>query len=188
MKKAKIYTRGGDKGETSLVGGTRVLKSDQRIDLYGDVDELNSYVGLILSLMSEEFQADQTLLEETQLFFFKLGSLLACELEFREKYKLDQLDSILTVKIESRIDLIDSELPKLTKFIMPGGEIFSSHLHLLRTKTRSVERKLIAFVEDNPVERIKHSVEFLNRFSDYCFVLARLVNNRSNNIEKKWNE
>lgn len=186
MKKSKIYTRTGDEGKTGLVSGSRIFKSDARIDLYGELDELNSRIGFASSFLDNKFTAEINFLHVIQSALFDLGSNMACEFEKREAYKLPQISEQLIIEIEKEIDRMDSELETLKNFILPGGAPESSAFHLARTATRSVERKLISFhqmtKEDFPVL----SIVFLNRLSDYFFVLARFINKASNRPEIFW--
>lgn len=172
----KIYTKTGDKGETGLVSGNRVSKGDQRIELYGEVDELNSAIGFLNTLSNDSF------IEKVQIELFNLGSLLACESSFWETYKLPKLSPSIISELEKKMDLYSKDLPKLKNFILPGGNEKSSRAHLCRTITRRVERKLIRFEDIKPI----HSIEFLNRLSDYFFVLARYYNYIENVEEVIW--
>ncbi|HXH73670.1 MAG TPA: cob(I)yrinic acid a,c-diamide adenosyltransferase [Bacteriovoracaceae bacterium] len=174
MKKSGIYTKTGDKGETGLVSGNRALKSDIRIDLYGDLDELNSRIGIVCAEVKE--QRVLNFLQTVQSAIFDLGSNLACEVENRQKYKLPQLTEGLVKELELEIDKLDNALEPLKNFVLPGGSKSASLAHLCRTGTRSVERKLIHFQQTTKEELPAHSVEFLNRLSDYFFVLARHLN------------
>ena len=188
VEKSKVYTRGGDTGETSLVSGTRCKKSDLRVDLYGEVDELNSYIGLVhshLKNQSEYFKKDSALILLIQSSLFDLGSKLACEFEFWEKYKLPEIKGKLISDIENRIDELDMELPKLKHFVLPGGDISAASAHVVRTVCRRVERKLIAHKEMN-LELPLNSVILLNRLSDYFFILARSLNFQNKIDEPKW--
>ncbi|MCB9093173.1 MAG: cob(I)yrinic acid a,c-diamide adenosyltransferase [Halobacteriovoraceae bacterium] len=180
----KIYTKGGDSGQTSLVSGTRVLKSDSRIDLYGDIDELNSFCGHTLRVI-QSFET-KVLLQKIQNTLFDLGSQLACEAAKRQTYKLPQIKIDLIQEMESSIDQMQSELPKLKNFILPGGSEASSRLHLCRVIARRVERKLVDFsqVEDLP----EHALIFLNRLSDYFFVASRYENHLCQEAEILWGQ
>lgn len=188
MKKSKIYTKTGDQGKTGLVSGNRALKSDPRIDLYGELDELNSRLGLSCSylFLEEEFKNKIEFLYKIQSAIFDLGSNLACEVENREKYNLPQISENLILELENEIDQMDSELPPLKNFILPGGSVVASCIHLCRTNTRTVERKLIQYHETTQEELPQSSAIFLNRLSDYFFVLARNVNHRKNISEITW--
>jgi cob(I)alamin adenosyltransferase len=188
MKKSKIYTRTGDTGETGLVSGNRTQKSDLRIDLYGELDELNSRIGLACSYLSEyvEFQEVVQFLHHAQSAIFDLGSNLACEVENRSKYNLPQISNDFIKNVEHQIDVLDADLPELKNFILPGGTITASAIHLCRTSTRSVERKLVHYFNDTKEELPPNSVIFLNRLSDYLFVLARYVNKIKGVNEINW--
>lgn len=186
MKKSKLYTKTGDEGETGLVSGNRTLKSDLRIELYGELDELNSRIGFSCSLMTQDFREIIDFLHHIQSAIFDLGSNLACEVENRAKFNLPQIsDSFITV-IESAIDKLDSELPTLKNFILPGGSLMASSIHLCRTNTRSVERKLVHYFQEVGEELPKNSIVFLNRLSDYLFVLSRYVNKELKIEEIAW--
>lgn len=188
MKKSKVYTKTGDQGKTGLVSGTRILKSDSRIDLYGELDELNSRVGVSASMLAEnlEFQKIVEFLHHIQSAIFDLGSNLACEVENRHKYNLPQISDEFIADIEQEIDRLDHELPALKNFILPGGSIVAGTIHVCRTGARSVERRLIAYHEDTKEELPLNSGIFLNRLSDYFFVLARYVNHALKVNEIEW--
>lgn len=181
-----VYTRTGDKGETSLVSGNRVSKSSARINLYGDVDELNCYIGFLVSNLSQEKYEDTLLLlNKVQHSLFDLGSNLACEKENREKYKLPQLNSETVSELEKSIDKMEEVLPKLKNFVLPGGAIAASAAHICRTFCRRVERELVEYQSENG-ETPHYSIEFLNRLSDYFFVLSRYINFQENHKEVLW--
>lgn len=188
MKKSKIYTKTGDMGETGLVSGNRTLKSDLRIDLYGELDELNSRIGFSCSYLSEVLELQQTVkfLHHVQSAIFDLGSNLACEVENRAKFNLPKISDEFVKDLEQEIDTLDAELPPLKNFILPGGTILASSLHLCRTNARAVERKLISFQETSKEELPQNSAVFLNRLSDYFFVLARYVNKLKDTPEISW--
>ncbi len=188
MKKSKLYTKTGDKGETGLVSGNRTLKSDNRIDLYGELDELNSRIGLSCSQLSLDLEFQQTVnfLHHVQSAIFDLGSNLACEVENRAKFNLPQISDQFIGDIELEIDRLDGELPPLKNFILPGGTVVSSSIHLCRTNTRTVERKLIDYFQTTKEELPANSIIFLNRLSDYLFVLARYVNKVKSVEEIEW--
>lgn len=177
MKKSNIYTKTGDSGETGLVSGKRTSKADPRIDLYGELDDLNSKIGFASSLLSKDknFKKIVERLHDIQSAIFDLGSNLACEYENRAKYNLPQLNEAFIALIEFEIDQMDEELPSLKNFILPGGSMESSAIHLCRTSARNVERKLIFYHNSTKEELPDWSVEFLNRLSDYFFVLARFI-------------
>ncbi|MFA6237135.1 MAG: cob(I)yrinic acid a,c-diamide adenosyltransferase [Bacteriovorax sp.] len=174
MKKAAVYTRSGDKGTTGLVGGKRIKKSDTRIHLYGEVDELNSFIGLGISFLEKSF--DKKFLFEIQSSLFDLGSNLACEKEKRTEFKLPQIKNDLIEKIEKEIDRMDSELKPLHTFILPGGSSEASAFHVCRTVCRRLEREMVNFEEHHKGEVPERALVFINRLSDYFFILARFVN------------
>lgn len=186
MKKSKVYTRTGDEGKTGLVSGSRIPKSDLRIDLYGELDELNSRIGFALSLLDSKFKNEIDFNHVIQSALFDLGSNMACEYENRAKYNLPQITENLVKQIEDEIDRMDSELEPLKNFILPGGAPAAAALHVVRTGARGVERKIIHY-KDTTNEELPHlSIIFLNRLSDYYFVFARYVNKRMNNSEMTW--
>lgn len=188
MKKSKVYTKTGDKGETSLVSGSRLPKSDARIELYGELDELNSRVGVATSYMTEDVKLTATIdfLHHVQSAIFDLGSNLACEPENRQKYKLPQISDEFIQDMEQEIDRLDLELEELKNFILPGGSNAAAALHVCRTGTRTMERMLLRFQDTKGEELPKNSVVFLNRLSDYFFVLARYVNKIQGGKELLW--
>ncbi len=179
MTKSKVYTKSGDKGQTSLVGGQRVDKSDLRIDLYGDVDELNSYIGVVTAELVEnqKYELQLNHLIEIQALLFDLGSNLACEVGQRTEFKLPQISTSSITRLETEMDKMDSECPSLKTFVLPGGSRPAAALHVCRTVCRRVERKLMAFAKDFGREELpENSAEFINRLSDYFFVLSRYLN------------
>lgn len=188
MSKAVVYTRGGDKGQTSLVSGTRISKGCEQLDLYGEVDHLNSTIGVAIAHMADDktFELEVKYLYQVQSRLFDLGSNLACELDKRLEYKLPQLCDELIDEMEEKIDLLDEELEKMTHFILPSGHIASAHLHICRTTCRMVERKLIASEAHGLDELPMNATKFLNRLSDYLFTLSRVVNSRKGIEEQKW--
>ena len=188
MKKSGLYTKTGDAGNTSLVGGERISKSDSRIDLYGDIDELNSTIGLVVSFITdskiEHLENIMNILQLTQSNLFNLGSHMACLSTDWEKYKLTPIDTDFITQLESSIDLVDSKLPRLKNFVLPGGSKASSFSHLARTICRRAERKLVMFgeVDDLP----GNALILLNRLSDYLFVIARYFNLQLGHTEILW--
>lgn len=184
----KIYTKYGDKGKTKLYGGDTVSKTHIRVEAYGTVDELCSLLGLIIAEMKIYDKINDLVLEceEIQQQLFDCGSDLATPRELRP-YKQNEND----VKfLELKIDEYILQLPKLESFIIPGGHKISAMFHQARTLTRRLERRIIAVVEAN--EMINSiGQKYINRLSDYFFVVARLVNNRldvKDTIYKKSNK
>lgn len=188
MSRSKIYTKTGDKGETGLVSGTRTLKSDPRIDLYGEVDELNSRIGLLVCELSEikGYEAQRYFLEKVQCSLFDLGSNLACEADKRDEWKLPQVTAQNVLDLESAIDEMDKTLEPLKNFILPGGHRTAAQAHLCRTSSRSVERQLVEYFNLTQEALPPYSIEFLNRLSDYFFILARWLNKQNGRGETIW--
>ena len=184
MKKAAVYTRTGDTGTTGLVGGTRIKKSDPRIHLYGEVDELNSLIGVGVSLLPKGF--DINFLHEVQSSLFDLGSNLACEKEMRVKFKLPQIEEVFISKLEKEIDKMDSNLPLLKTFILPGGSAEAAAFHVCRTVCRRVERQMVDFEDQHVGEVSEIALRFMNRLSDYFFILSRFLNHQKNINEISW--
>jgi cob(I)alamin adenosyltransferase len=184
----KIYTKSGDAGDTGLVSGKRTSKADPRIDLYGEVDELNSRVGFSHSLLAARgtFKNECEFLIKLQSGLFDLGSNLACEADVRSQYKLPQIKDELIKELEDGIDLLQTSLTPLKNFILPGGSLVSSSLHLCRTSARSCERKLVGYHQSTKEELPHNSLVFLNRLSDYLFVLARYSNKVEGAAEIPW--
>ena len=177
----KIYTKKGDKGETSLIGGKRVKKSHARLHAYGTVDELNSYVGLLRDYIENNRISDELL--EIQDRLFTLGSLLAATPD--SKMQLPSLDETDIRSLEDSIDYMNENLPEMRSFILPGGHKIVSLCHIARTICRRAERWTIDVNED---EKVPHLVPaYLNRLSDYFFVLARYMSNILNVSENPWN-
>ncbi|WP_291788619.1 cob(I)yrinic acid a,c-diamide adenosyltransferase [Cecembia sp.] len=166
----KIYTKTGDTGKTSLLGGRRVSKSDLRIDAYGTVDELNSYIGLLRDQAVNTKRGD--LLKEVQDRLFTIGATLATEPGKANVKKPDLHDEDLEL-LEKEIDNMEALLPQLRHFILPGGHQVVSFCHIARTVCRRTERCVIDLMEVEHVDEI--IVKYLNRLSDYLFVLGRLI-------------
>lgn len=164
----KIYTKTGDNGSTSLFGGERVSKSHYRIEAYGTVDELNSYIGLLRD--QEVNQPAFDLLVEIQNNLFVIGSILATE-PGNTKVKIPQLDQSDIQSLEKAIDSFDSELPPLKNFILPGGHPSVSFGHVARTVCRRAERSVIALDSHEKIDPLV--IQYLNRLSDYLFMLCR---------------
>ena len=184
MKKAAVYTRTGDMGSTGLVGGTRIKKSDPRIHLYGEVDELNSFIGVGISLLDSTF--DKTFLYQIQSLLFDLGSNLACEKDKRGQFKLPQIKLTSIEKMESDIDQMDASLTPLKHFILPGGHPAAAAFHVCRTTCRRVERQMVDFEDHAPGEVPENALVFINRLSDYFFILSRYINFIKGTEETQW--
>lgn len=184
MKKAAVYTRTGDSGTTGLVGGTRIKKNDPRIHLYGEVDELNSTIGLAISFLDKNF--DIKPLKEIQSTLFDLGSNLACEKDKRAQFKLPVLTHKSIKSLEDQIDQMDQKLLELKNFILPGGTNAAAAFHLCRTVCRRLERQMVDFEFENKGEVPENALEFINRLSDYFFTLSRYINSESGKSETLW--
>lgn len=177
----KIYTKTGDKGTTALFGGKRVSKADLRIDTYGTIDELNSWIGMVRDL--EVNQKRKDVLVEIQDRLFTIGSILATE-PGNTKVKIPSLAEADILFLEKEIDAMDAALPPMRFFVLPGGHTVISHCHVARTVCRRSERLIIALhaQETVPDEVIK----YINRLSDYLFVLSRMVAHELRAEETPW--
>jgi cob(I)alamin adenosyltransferase len=184
----KIYTKGGDKGNTSLFGGTRVPKYNIRIESYGTVDELNAHIGMICDQKIGDHHKDQ--LKQIQKNLFTLGAELATE---PEKAKLKNGKDRLNITIikegdiehlENEIDKMNEALPKMTHFILPGGHTTVSYCHLARCVCRRAERNATALFEHEKFDPA--ILQYLNRLSDYLFMLSRKVGQELGVDEVKW--
>jgi len=182
MKKSVVYTGGGDKGMTSLVGGQRVSKTNQRIESYGTIDELNSFIGLLITKLEDEKDKDFLLFVQHKLF--TIGSYLATDQENTDLKIESKVSPESIERIEREIDRIDGELPKMKNFILPGGTPSASIAHICRTICRRAEREIYRLNESASVEEAV--LIFINRLSDYFFVLARHECIRNNGSEIIW--
>ena len=184
----KVYTKTGDKGTTALFGGTRVPKDHIRIESYGTVDELNSYIGLVRD--QEMNQHYKNILIEVQDRLFTVGAILATPQE-KEVMKNGELRLQKLGIIESDIELLETEidtmedsLPQMTHFVLPGGHTTVSYCHLARCVCRRAERLAVHLSHEEPIDKM--AVKYLNRLSDYLFVLARKLSFDLNADEVKW--
>ncbi len=189
-----IYTKTGDKGETSLFGGKRVLKCDKLVDVYGSIDELNSWVGLVRTQITDT--DTRNFLQDIQSDLFAIGSVLA-------GWKSDLVNnlSVCAEDMEVRIDVIEEKLPKLSNFILPGGTLTASWTHIARAVCRRVERQVVALRRDvsrsggeyvaetgNRLTAIQWNtiIQYLNRLSDLLFDLSRFINKEAKVTETIW--
>lgn len=178
----KVYTKTGDKGTTALFGGKRVSKTHRRIEAYGTVDELNSYIGLVRDHEVNHHKKD--ILVEIQDRLFTIGASLAADPDKPALKKPDLLDSDITL-LEEEMDRMNEVLPPLTTFVLPGGHVAVSYCHLARAVCRRAERLSIAVQEaGEPVE--ENVIIYLNRLSDYLFVLSRMVSHELEAEEIPW--
>jgi len=177
----KIYTKTGDKGLTSLIGGTRVPKHHLRIESYGTVDELNSYIGLIRD--QDITERDKDILKHIQDRLFTIGASLAADPE-KSKMVIPDLHDEDIELLEHEMDIIDAQLPPLKHFILPGGSNAISFCHIARCVCRRAERITVHLAEESPVDG-KVNI-YLNRLSDYLFTLARKIGDEQSIPENKW--
>lgn len=175
MKKSIVYTKTGDKGTTSLVRGMRVSKTHIRLEAYGTVDELNSCIGWLSCVVEEQQHRD--FLSYVQHKLFTVGSYLATETESKDPKPASIISENDIARIEGQIDLIDEKLPRLNRFVLPGGNEPAARAHICRTVTRRAERNVYRVAEKFPVA--EEVLIFLNRLSDYFFVLARYESNKT---------
>lgn len=191
---SKIYTRTGDGGQTSLVGGTRVSKTHPRLEAYGTIDELSSHLGLLSALLQQERQRlslpdterSGSRLPDTERFLlniqhtlFVVSTLLATEED--SHYRPAPLDKGAIAALEEEIDALQSDVPPLRAFIIPGGCAAAAEAHVCRTVCRRAERRVLSLSEQAPVSA--DVVRYINRLSDYLFILARYLNIQSGTPE-----
>jgi cob(I)alamin adenosyltransferase len=179
----KIYTKTGDKGTTSLIGGTKVPKSHHRIEAYGTVDELNSYIGLCRDLLEDN--ATRDLLQEIQDRLFTIGSSLACDPVKEPKIRIPDLKETDVQLLEKEIDRMNEVIPAMKSFILPGGHPTVSHLHIARCICRRAERCCVR-LELESLEVDSVILKYLNRLSDYLFILSRYAGHQMNIQEIPW--
>lgn len=182
----KIYTRTGDTGETGLFDGTRVLKSDARVATYGEVDELNAWLGLARSMLSHEAELCEMLVA-IQRDLFAVGARLADpSRKIAERVSKAVIGPAEIVKLERWIDMLDTLLPPLRRFILAGGSNAGATLHLARTVCRRAERAMVALraADESSVEPAL--IIYVNRLSDLLFVMARVANFRDDTSEIEW--
>lgn len=178
----RIYTKGGDTGQTGLFGGARVPKSDPRVSAYGEVDELNAVLGVARTLALPESVARR--LDAVQHQLFTLGSELATPEPEKARMKLPTTQEAWIAALEQEIDAVDAEVPELRQFILPGGTPAAAQLHLGRTVCRRAERAVVALAQHQSVPA--PVVTYLNRLSDYLFMAARLANHRAGVPDVAW--
>lgn len=179
----RIYTKTGDKGKTSLIGGTKVSKGHLRIETYGTVDELNSWIGLMNDHMTDP--GVREMLRESQDRLFTIGASLATDPDKESKMKRPDLHEEDVKKLEDAMDKMDESLPEMKHFILPGGHVAVSHCHIARCVCRRAERLCVALQDEGqPVEPLV--LQYLNRLSDYLFVLARYVGHQLQVEELPW--
>ena len=179
----KIYTKTGDTGKTSLIGGTKILKCDLRIEAYGTVDELNSYIGVVSDHCNDE--PSKNILKEIQDRLFTIGSELACDPNKTTKLHIPDLHESDIELLEKEMDKMDAELPPMKNFILPGGMPAVSFMHVARCVCRRAERCSVNLQEhDGAVAPL--IIKYLNRLSDYLFMLSRYTLMKNNTPEMIW--
>ncbi|MEO9802908.1 MAG: cob(I)yrinic acid a,c-diamide adenosyltransferase [Reichenbachiella sp.] len=177
----KVYTKTGDKGTTGLLGGTRVSKAHLRIESYGTLDELNSHVGMVRDQPVNETIADELIIIQNTLFV--IGSHLASDPN-KSKVVIPDITQDQIEQIELAIDRMDTELPEMRNFVLPGGHVSVSTGHIARCVCRRAERLVIALAENEPVN--DNITKYLNRLSDYLFVLCRWMTLKLEATEVPW--
>lgn len=176
----KIYTKTGDKGDTGIIGGKRLSKDSLRIAAFGDVDELNAWLGVCRTSKSSDIL--EKILHQLQRELFNLGADLSTPLE--ENYAISRITKEHIAQLEKYIDNLDEQLEPLKNFILPGGSVQASYLHLARTVCRRAERSVVKLASQEKIN--ENIVPYLNRLSDLLFVMARFANSRENIEEEKW--
>jgi cob(I)alamin adenosyltransferase len=177
----KIYTKTGDKGQTSLLGGTRLPKQHVRIEAYGTVDELNSHIGLLRDVANDKETFD--LLVNIQDRLFTIGSHLAAD-PVKNKMQLPPVFEEDITLLEKAIDKMDAEVPEMKSFVLPGGHVHVSYCHIARCVCRRAERAVLRLSENEQVEEFH--IKYLNRLSDYLFMLSRWFTLKLNAKEIPW--
>jgi len=181
----KVYTRGGDLGETSLIGGQRVKKSAARLDCYGTVDELNAAIGLAVEALAHSKAGPHLvpILRRVQNELFNLGTQLATP-SAEQRAKLPRIDPRHVDALEGDIDAVNNDLPALTSFVLPGGGLASAHFHLARTVCRRCERLVVGLSASEEVD--ESVIRYLNRLSDALFVWGRWCAHKDGQPEALW--
>lgn len=183
MPKSNVYTRTGDAGTTSLVGGTRVSKSNARLEAYGTIDEANSWLGLLESSAAVPAEA-RTTLASVMNRMFDIGSALATEPD--SKWQPAPFPQSAVDELEAAIDALDATLPRHNRFVLPGGHPDAARANIARTVVRRAERRIVALAAETAVDPVL--VRFVNRLSDYLFILSRAINNSNNCPERFWEQ
>ena len=182
MKITRVYTRTGDKGETSLVGGVRIKKSDIRLEAYGTVDELSAHLGLLVSMMAEGEERDFIIRVQNNLF--NVCTHLATDQSQTPLYPSAHLADGEIEAMEQRIDKLNGALPERQGFILPGGTTAAAQTHVCRTVCRRAERRIAALAEVATIA--PEMQQYVNRLSDYLFILAKIINFNEGKSEIIW--
>ena len=184
MRITRVYTRKGDDGTTGLGGGQRVSKDSPRVKAYGTVDELNSMIGVAIASSLNERLADELLALQNELFH--LGADLSFIEEDKQKYKIPQIEERHIAKLEALLDEFNTIVGPLGNFILPGGSVGSSHLHVARTICRRAEREVVSLAQEEEIGPFV--IRYLNRLADLLFVMARYENKARGIAEPQWDE
>lgn len=181
-----LYTRTGDSGTTSLVGGQRVAKTHVRLEAYGTVDELNSHIGLLIAQLpdAEALHADSVLLIDVQNLLFSIGSMLATDTSERDYRPGRFITDDDIAELEHAIDAAEEGLPGWRGFILPGGTVAAAQAHVCRTVCRRAERRIYALAAEADVDT--QLLAYINRLSDYFFALAKKINHSAGQEENIW--
>ena len=186
----KIYTGTGDRGRTSLFSGQRVSKANERIETYGDMDELNSLIGALVASLTSELAELTGELEQIQTNLFTISALMATTPDSPVMQTVPDISQQHIEIIENAIDRMQDALPELKGFILPGGHSTAAWAHLARTICRRTERKMVYFLDASPQDQVPDSYQraliYINRLSDYFFVVARYCNYVLEVPEKLW--
>lgn len=190
---AKIYTRTGDQGKTGLIGGTRVSKGALQVDCYGTLDELNAHLGLLICQLNQAIERPLPILITIQKQLFDMGAILALDPDKSAKFTLPAITSTDITTLELEIDEMSFHLPKMTHFILPGGHPVVAQAHIVRAVCRRAERLCVAYIgQATPAadsfiaKAYPLTIQYLNRLSDYFFVLSRYIGHLLNIPENKW--
>ncbi|MDO4171653.1 MAG: cob(I)yrinic acid a,c-diamide adenosyltransferase [Prevotellaceae bacterium] len=194
MKLTKIYTRTGDNGTTSIIGGQRISKDSARLEAYGTMDELSSHLGLLAAYTDDKGIKDD--ITHIQCNIFNICTFLATDVSSAPIYPSARIDAIEVSELERQIDVMNEKLPELKSFVLPGGTVAAAQCHVCRTVCRRAERRIIAFYaeashdkDDNEDETLLLAhlmLHYVNRLSDYLFVLSRNLNIIESVEEKIW--
>jgi len=188
----KIYTGTGDRGKTSLFSGERVTKSDRRIEAYGDVDELNSFLGSLAAGLTEKNKDLTDRLHQIQADLFQLSSILAITPDSPAMDSLEKITDNQITDLEQIIDQLDAQLPPLSGFILPGGHPTAAWAHICRTVCRRAERNVTRISDDygegQAAQQYQMALVYLNRLSDYLFVVARYCNHMHGVSDTLWKQ
>ena len=187
MKITKVYTRTGDKGMTDLVGGVRISKTDPRLEAYGTTDELSSHLGLLAAMMANDehpLEEERQMLVRCQNNLFIIGSYLAIDQSQTPLYDFARLPDDETTLLEERIDQLMTTLPEKQGFVLPGGTASAAQCHVCRTVCRRAERRILELAQHAHVD--DYIPQYVNRLSDYLFVLAKIINFNAGQSENLW--